>query len=132
MSTRITQPKWQREIENFKGIKSSFIIEGNINDNYPIYDKNDNSLNLSGFVNLDKTIIKLFDREIYDFCFCNPAVGLYDPLNRCLEKGTIEALIGQTASKLRARTDEIFGGIYEFDEISILSEIVKKNINWSR
>lgn len=30
-------PKWQQEISSFKGIKSTFIIEGNINDLYPYY-----------------------------------------------------------------------------------------------
>lgn len=30
-------PKWQREIDSFLGIKSTFIIEGNIHDLYPLY-----------------------------------------------------------------------------------------------
>ena len=38
------RPKWQKELESFKGIKSTFIIEGNINDIYPYY-LDENSVN---------------------------------------------------------------------------------------
>ena len=53
------KPKWQKEIESFKGIKSTFIIEGNINDIYPYYDEKD-QLN---YYNLDSLLIKLFKIE---------------------------------------------------------------------
>jgi len=34
-------PKWQMELLSFKGIKSTFIIEGNVNDLYPFFEKID-------------------------------------------------------------------------------------------
>ena len=77
------KPKWQKEIESFKGIKSTFIIEGNINDIYPYYDEK-NQLN---YYNLDSLLTKLFkieekiedDKELeYNFVFCNPVLGFYN------------------------------------------------------
>ena len=78
------KPKWQKEIESFKGIKSTFIIEGNINDIYPYYDEKD-QLN---YYNLDSLLIKLFKIEEltveavikleYNFVFCNPVLGFYN------------------------------------------------------
>ncbi|HRR36653.1 MAG TPA: AAA family ATPase, partial [Clostridia bacterium] len=79
------------------------------------------------FANLDKTIIKLFDKDVYDFCFCNPAVGLYDPLNRSLQKETVEALIGKfNNNELCSRYDDIFGHVYMIREIGLLADIIKK------
>ena len=77
------KPKWKKEIESFKGIKSTFIIEGNINDIYPYYDEK-NQLN---YYNLDSLLTKLFkieekvedDKELeYNFVFCNPVLGFYN------------------------------------------------------
>ena len=51
------KPKWQKEIESFKGIKSTFIIENNINDIYPHYMENGKA----NYFDLDSILIKLFN-----------------------------------------------------------------------
>ena len=53
------KPKWQKEIESFKGIKSTFIIENNINDIYPHYMENGKA----NYFDLDSILIKLFKIE---------------------------------------------------------------------
>ena len=70
------KPKWQKEIESFKGIKSTFIIEGNINDLYPDYIEEGKA----NYINLDFLLMKLLkidDKLEYDFVFCNPVLGFY-------------------------------------------------------
>lgn len=71
------KPKWQKEIESFKGIKSTFIIEGNINDLYPDYIEEGKA----NYINLDFLLMKLLkidDKLEYDFVFCNPVLGFYN------------------------------------------------------
>lgn len=66
-------PKWQQEISSFKGIKSTFIIEGNINDFYPIYDDASDEQTPKAFVDLNMTLFKLFNDNMasssFDFMF---------------------------------------------------------------
>ena len=66
------RPKWQKELESFKGIKSTFIIEGNINDIYPYY-LDENSVN---YLDLDFLLTQMLkideenkdnDKLEYDF-----------------------------------------------------------------
>ena len=45
MATDFERQSWQREMLNFKGVKSLFILEGNVNDKYP--DVVDGSLQFS-------------------------------------------------------------------------------------
>lgn len=77
-------PRWQREIETFKGIKSTFIIEGNVTDGYyPSYDQNGD---LSEFAGLNRTLLSIFESTntagFYQFLFCDPLDGFTDPLGR--------------------------------------------------
>jgi len=73
-------PKWQREIDSFKGIKSTFIIEGNINDIYPKFVKKDNEYEINGFVDLNNILYTLFNEAAYDLLFCDPINGFYNPI----------------------------------------------------
>ena len=77
---RNNQPKWQQEISSFKGIKSTFIIEGNINDFYPIYNQRTDSVPMA-FIDLNTTLVRLFNENTaaqdFEFLFCDPATGLY-------------------------------------------------------
>ena len=57
-------PKWQQEISSFKGIKSTFIIEGNINDFYPMYDLMSGDTTPKAFVDLNMTLFKLFNENM--------------------------------------------------------------------
>ena len=75
-------PKWQQEISSFKGIKSTFIIEGNINDLYPYYMiQSDGSIPAS-FVDLSAILLRLFNESQgqtdYDFVYCDPASGFHN------------------------------------------------------
>ena len=96
---KINVPKWQQEISSFKGIKSTFIIEGNINDFYPIYDEADADMP-KAFVDLNMTLFKLFNENMadseYEFMFCDPATGIY---NKFGDKfGNIEDMMQKYAS----------------------------------
>ena len=92
------KPKWQKEIESFKGIKSTFIIEGNINDIYSYYDEKD-QLN---HYPLDSLLMKLFKieekgedgRELeYNFVFCNPVLGFYDKKSSVSKKSSVPEIL---------------------------------------
>ena len=54
------RPKWQKELESFKGIKSTFIIEGNINDLYPFYEAEAAATTVTNYIELDWLLIKIF------------------------------------------------------------------------
>ena len=118
------KPKWQKEIESFKGIKSTFIIEGNINDIYPYYDEK-NQLN---YYNLDSLLTKLFkieekaedDKELeYNFVFCNPVLGFYN------KKSSVSQIL-----KDFDKSNNIFKNDgkqnYKVDDIEKLSVIIKE------
>ena len=76
-------PNWQRELLSFKGIKSTFILEGNINDIYPIFKKEDDDITLERFASMEQLIISLFHAGItegyYEYLFCDPLFGFTDP-----------------------------------------------------
>jgi len=78
-------PKWQKELMSFKGIKSTFIIEGNISDIYPSFNKDGEQYNLSEFCSLNRIIAGMFDSEetkgFYSIQYCDPIFGFSDPLN---------------------------------------------------
>ena len=118
------KPKWQKEIESFKGIKSTFIIEGNINDIYPYYDEK-NQLN---YYNLDSLLTKLFkieekvedDKELeYNFVFCNPVLGFYNK-----KSGVSEILKDFDKSNNIFKNDGKQN--YKVDDIEKLSVIIKE------
>ena len=70
-------PKWQREQKSFLGIKSGFILEGNIHDDYPSYEMEDGELTLYDFDNLDMTLLSLAG-EHARVIFCDPLYGFYN------------------------------------------------------
>lgn len=74
--------KWQKEIKNFRGIKSTYIIEGNIHDVYPFYFGDEKKL---GFFYLSRIIHNLFneeqDEEIYEAVVYDPLFGFSNHLN---------------------------------------------------
>lgn len=107
-------PKWQQEISSFKGIKSTFIIEGNINDFYPMFDLSNPEEEPKAFVDLNMTLFKLFNENMaegsYDFMFCDPATGVY---NKFGDKfGNIEEMMQKYSS-----TDEEDGFAFGIDRI---------------
>lgn len=96
MDTTIWIPKWQKELMSFKGIKSTFIIEGNISDTYPSFQKEEKaeeSYNLAGFYSLERIIRNIFNseetKEFYDFQQYDPLFGFstLDIAKKYEEKG---------------------------------------------
>lgn len=87
-------PKWQQEISSFKGIKSTFIIEGNINDFYPLYDGKELPV---AFVDLNMTLLRLFNERRedtdFEFMFCDPATGIYNKFGD--RYGNIEEMLNK-------------------------------------
>jgi len=81
--------KWQQELESFKGIKSTFIIEGNINDIYPNFYglKNSDSPDAVEFTPLDDVLYSIIDssetEDFYNILYCDPLSGFSE--NQVLE-----------------------------------------------
>ena len=124
------KPKWQKELESFKGIKSTFIIEGNINDLYPFYENG----KIVNYIELDWLLMKIFkdffenenenkneEKFKYDFVFCNPVLGFY---NRSIKDNVADILKKYDNSK-----NSIFSSRenlnYKINDIEKFSEIVK-------
>lgn len=128
-------PKWQQEISSFKGIKSTFIIEGNINDFYPIYEEDAEEQTPKAFVDLNMTLFKLFNESMaesgFDFMFCDPATGIY---NKFGDKfGNIEDMMRQYASssdeeQFSFGIDRLFKKSCKIDDIERLSSTIRNAV----
>ncbi len=123
-------PKWQQEISSFKGIKSTFIIEGNINDFYPIYE-NQEADKPQAFVDLNTTLFKLFNDikgdNSFDFMFCDPATGVY---NKFGDKfGNVEEMVKKYSAEedepFSFGIDRIFKKSCKIDDIERLSLTIR-------
>lgn len=122
-------PKWQQEISSFKGIKSTFIIEGNINDFYPLYEGRETPL---AFVDLNMTLLRLFNERKedtdYEFLFCDPATGIYNKFGD--RYGNIEEMLNKYATgtdeePLPFGIDRLFKKSCKLDDIEQLSSVIR-------
>lgn len=127
-------PKWQQEISSFKGIKSTFIVEGNINDFYPIYDEGGEQQMPKAFVDLNMTLFKLFNENMaessFDFMFCDPATGIY---NKFGDKfGNIEEMMQKYADsgeeEFSFGIDRIFKKSCKINDIERISSTIRNAI----
>lgn len=133
-----SMPKWLQEIESFKGIKSTFILEGNINDFYPVkIQKNSDTFR---FKNMNDTLLRTFNPNLpetvdYDFLFCDPSTGFYSSSNDRIDAGNLHDMIqkyddieegGQSVFK--NISDRIFNNSYRTDDIERLSNTIKNAI----
>ena len=122
-------PKWQQEISSFKGIKSTFIIEGNINDFYPLYDGRETPI---AFVDLNMTLLRLFNESKedvdYEFLFCDPATGIYNKFGD--RYGNIEEMLNKYSAAtdgdpLPFGIDRLFKKSCKLDDIEQLSSVIR-------
>ena len=114
-------PKWQMELLSFKGIKSTFIIEGNVNDLYPFFEKIDaqsglpdepclpippDQYALTGFSPLNRLLGGLFSmgetENAYELLFCDPLSGFSDPLSL----NRVKDIVGQLEDRLGEKKKE--------------------------
>ena len=125
-------PKWQQEISSFKGIKSTFIIEGNINDLYPYYMNPGESDVPSSFMELNAILLKMFNERQtetdYDFVFCDPASGFYNKYGDRF--GNVEEFIHEYGTKSDEKKsifnpDRLFKKVFKVDDIETLSEVIR-------
>lgn len=124
-------PKWQREIDSFKGIKSTFIIEGNINDIYPKFVKKDTGYTINGFVDLNNILYMLFNEASYDLLFCDPINGFYNPV---ISTGLKDLMEEFSAGKIRYSVcdNQLLRQSIRTDSSVSLSEIIKNAIIGNR
>ena len=72
-----TMPKWQREIENFIGVKSCIILEGNVYDEYPRFSYSKEGVVFKDIGSLDSTIRNIVEKDKGRVVFCDPILGFY-------------------------------------------------------
>ena len=112
MDATAWMPKWQKELRSFKGIKSTFILEGNVSDEYPLFEKQGEQYTLTGFFPLNEIITTVFDSEEteghYEFQYCDPVFGFSGKMNaeliRLYEKKAAER---QERSKMFSIMDKL-------------------------
>lgn len=107
MSHEIVQPKWHKEILSFKGIMSTFMIEGNIYDRYPCFQE---QWGKYLFYNLNDLLCNFFDsgstENSYDFLFYDPSLGFFDPVNK---KAEMTNRLGKKRKVLRRMKEGLSG-----------------------
>lgn len=69
-------PKWIREINCFSNIKNCLILEGNIYDEYPVFDENMEVC--EDFCDLNTYIYEYFNKKGYKVCFYDMINGFYN------------------------------------------------------
>lgn len=132
MYTEHDIPKWQRELECFRGVKKTFIIEGNINDYYPRFIPQAEGYKMGGFWDLNNILRKLFNPSTskeYDMLFCDPINGFFNPFN----DEDIGPLLKEFAGKVRhTAIDDPNGKRYTTPDIAATSEIIKNALASNR
>ena len=124
-------PKWQQEISSFKGIKSTFIIEGNINDLYPYYLPQTGTTAPASFIDLSAILLRSFNEAStqteYDFVFCDPASGFHNKFGD--RYGNVEEFYsqyggGEDISNI-LNVDRLFKKTCKVDDIEKLSDVIR-------
>ena len=69
-------PKWQRELRAFLGVKTGIVLEGNVYDEYPLFQVEGGQAEFLGTDNLDQTILSLVDPGVR-VIFFDPVEGFY-------------------------------------------------------
>lgn len=125
-------PKWQQEISSFKGIKSTFIIEGNINDLYPYYMNQGENAAPASFMDLSAILLRLFNENQgqtdYDFVYCDPTSGFHNKFGDRF--GNVEefyAKYGHGGDDIGSlfNVDRLFKKTCKVDDIEQLSEVIR-------
>ncbi len=127
-------PKWQQEISSFKGIKSTFIIEGNINDIYPYYMVGSEESMPVSFVDMSAVLLRLFNEKQneneYDFVFCDPATGFHNKFGDRF--GNVEEFCARYSNtdrdKLPFGADRLFKKTCKVDDIETVSNVIRNAI----
>ena len=113
--------KWQRELLSFKGIKSTFIIEGNINDRYISKDPETGEICTNEMKNILESIFASASNSVeYDLIFCDPILG-FEKDNRDIVRNYQEIVKNQR----KERQDLVGLGSYTDDNMVQISEIVR-------
>lgn len=108
----IQRQQWQRELRNFKGIKSLFLLEGNVNDLYPLWDGCDTLDNpaSANFSTLNELLHAVFSEDITSSEY---QVVYYDPLRRfsnIFQEQDVERYLsaaGGAAADMQAESDRV-------------------------
>ena len=70
-------PKWQREVSSFIGIKSGLLIEGNVYDEFPVFERDGDEISLLCTDGINQTLLSLLDAEKTCTVFFDPIDGFY-------------------------------------------------------
>ena len=66
-------PKWQEELKSFLGIKRGIILEGNVYDEYPLFQYEGDEATFLDIDDMDQTILSLIDDVQTDVFFFDPS-----------------------------------------------------------
>lgn len=128
-------PKWLRELESFVGIKSAFIIEGNINDIYPRFVRKNGEININGFVSLNHILYSSFVSNnpdvSYDMLYCDPINGFYNPVV-ATNLGPLILEFSQGKSYCSSNVTDTRQQCYKAKDFVSMSELIKNAITSNR
>lgn len=105
-------PQWQRELLNFKGIKSLFVLEKNINDIYPYWSEAqaDTKSQDIEFLGINELMRAIFEQSLgqgtYKTIFYNPVSRFANPFNDVTLESYLQAA-DREASQIRLQDEQV-------------------------
>lgn len=105
-------PQWQRELLNFKGIKSMFVLEKNVNDIYPYWDGSQGGQSAQDveFMGINELMMSIFekrsDQDSYKVICYNPVSRFANPFNDPSLEAYLRAA-DREAAQIRLQDDQV-------------------------
>lgn len=115
--------KWQKELNIFNDIKTSYIVEGNVYDIYPYEGYGEKT-----FCSLDEYLFEFLRKNGYEnIIFFDPMHGFYNRFEKVNISNRLKNC-GCDVTALKVKTDNYLGDVYYFDsgEAGDPSELLKQ------
>lgn len=117
-----SKPKWQKELDIFSDIKTSFILEDNVYDTYPVITEYD-----TYFVEIDEYMNEYLVKQGYtQIVFYDPMNGFYNRFSdESNDVGAILKECGCNVGNLKKATNDYLGTVYCPGDTVSASVIIK-------
>lgn len=117
-----SKPKWQKELDIFSDIKTSFILEDNVYDTYPVITEYD-----TYFVEIDEYMNEYLVKQGYtQIVFYDPMNGFYNRFSdESNDVGAILKECGCNVGNLKKTTNDYLGTVYCPGDTVSASVIIK-------
>lgn len=124
---KFERPRWQRELEIFSAIKTTFLIDGNVYDIYPGYTESEGSPDV--FIELDSYLYDLLKSLNYpNILFFDPINGFYNRFEPTMNIIDLLKTCPDYNNQVTERSDRILQKTYRPSSMVQATQIVKSLI----